>query len=65
MFNSSPIEQRRCADDMVRWIEEGVLKLIVGRTFPLSAAKEAVQFLEENSLKGAGALIGKVVITIE
>jgi NADPH:quinone reductase len=65
MFNSSPIEQRRCADDMVRWIEEGVLKPIVGRTFPLSAAKEAVQFLEENSLKGAGALIGKVVITIE
>jgi NADPH2:quinone reductase len=50
---------------MVRWIEEGVLKPIVGRTFPLSAAKEAVQFLEENSLKGAGALIGKVVITIE
>ena len=49
MFNASADEQRRCADDMVRWIEEGVLKPIVGRTFPLSAAREAVQFLEENT----------------
>ena len=65
MFNASPDEQRRCADDMVRWIEDGVLKPIVGRSFPLSAAREAVQFLEENSLKGAGSLVGKVVITIE
>ena len=24
MFNATPDEQRRCADDMVRWIEEGV-----------------------------------------
>ncbi len=65
MFNASADQQRRCADDMIRWIEDGVLKPIVGRAFPLSAAVEAVRFLEEKTLKGAGSLTGKVVITIE
>ena len=65
MFNATAEQQRRCADDMVRWIEEGVLKPIVGRAFPLSAAVDAVRFLEEKTLKGAGTLTGKVVITIE
>jgi NADPH2:quinone reductase len=65
MFNSSPEEQRRCADDIVRWIEEGVLKPIVGRTFPLGNMADAQRFLEANTLKGAGALVGKVVVTID
>jgi NADPH2:quinone reductase len=65
MFNSTAEEQRRCAADMIRWVEEGRLKPMVGRTFPLSAAAEAERFLEENSLKGAGSLTGKVVITFE
>jgi NADPH:quinone reductase len=65
MFNVSADQQRRCAVDIVRWIEDGVLKPLVGRAFPLSAAVDAVRFLEEKTLKGAGTLIGKVVITIE
>ena len=65
MFNATPEQQRRCADDMIRWIEEGQLKPIVGRTFPLAAAADADRFLEENTLKGAGSLVGKVVITVE
>ena len=65
MFNATPEEQRRCADDIIRWIEEGELKPLVGRTFPLSATVEAVRFLEENSMKGAGSLSGKVVLTID
>ena len=65
MFNASADQQRRCADDIVRWIEDGVLKPMVGRAFPLSAAVDAVRFLEEKTLKGAGTLTGKVVITIE
>ena len=64
MFNATPEQQRRCADDMIRWIEEGRLKTIVGRSFPLSAALEAHRFLEENTLKGAGTLKGKVVISV-
>jgi NADPH:quinone reductase len=65
MFNATPDQQRRCSEDIIRWIEEGQLKPLVGRTFPLSAAAEAERFLEENSVKGAGSLSGKVVITIE
>ncbi len=65
MFNATAEEQGRCAADMIRWIEDGVLKPIVGRAFPLAAAAAAEQFLEENALKGAGSLCGKVVITID
>jgi NADPH2:quinone reductase len=64
MFNATPEQQRRCAVDIIRWIEEGQLKVLVGRSFPLSAAVEAHRFLEENSLKGVGSLIGKVVLSV-
>jgi NADPH2:quinone reductase len=65
MFNATPQQQRRCATEIVHWIEEGVLKPIVGQSFPLSAAPDAERLLEEVTLKGAGSLTGKVVITIE
>ena len=65
MFNMSADHQRRCAGDIVRWIEDGVLKPLVGRAFPLSATVDAVRVLEEKALTGAGKLTGKVVITIE
>jgi NADPH2:quinone reductase len=65
MFNASPDEQRRAATDMIRFVEEGLLRPIVGRAFPLAAAAAAERFLEENTLHGAGSLTGKVVITIE
>jgi NADPH2:quinone reductase len=64
MFNSPADQQRRCAIDMIRWIEDGVLKPMVGRVFPLANAVDAQRFLEENTLKGAGTLTGKVVITV-
>lgn len=65
MFNATPEEQSACAHDMIRWIEEGQLKPLVGRTFPLDAAVEAERFLEANTLAGAGTLTGKVVITLD
>jgi NADPH2:quinone reductase len=64
MFNASADEQRRCADDIVRWAEEGKLTPLVGRVFPLSEAAEAERFLEQNTLGGAGTLSGKVVIEV-
>lgn len=64
MFNATPEQQRRCAADMIRWVEDGQLKILVGCSFPLSAAVEAHRFLEENTLKGAGSLAGKVVLSI-
>jgi NADPH2:quinone reductase len=64
MFNAAPEEQHAAARDMVRWVEEGQLRPIVGRTFPLAAAVEAERFLEANTLGGAGSLTGKVVISV-
>jgi NADPH2:quinone reductase len=64
MFNASPLEQRYCALDINRWLAKGLLKPLVGRTFPLEQAAAAHQYLEENTLRGAGTLTGKVVITM-
>jgi NADPH2:quinone reductase len=64
MFNASPDEQRRCAEEMNQWASEGRLRAIVGRVFPLAEAAEAQRFLEENTLGGAGTLTGKVVVAI-
>ena len=64
MFNATPDEQRRCAEDMNRWLAEGKLKPPVGRRFPLAEAAAAHRFLEENTLHGAGTLTGKVVLTV-
>lgn len=65
MFNASPEQQRKCADDIIRWVEAGKLRAIIGRTFPLAEASQAEKFLEDNTLGGAGTLTGKVVITID
>jgi NADPH2:quinone reductase len=65
MFNASPEEQETCARDIIRWVEEGVLRPNVGRSFPLAAAVEAEKFLEANTIHGAGTLAGKVVITLD
>ncbi len=65
MFNSPPEEQRHCATEINRYVQEGHLKPMIGRVFPLAQAVEAQRFLEENTLKGAGTLTGKIVMTIE
>ncbi|QDV33139.1 NADPH:quinone reductase [Tautonia plasticadhaerens] len=64
MFNYSADEQLICAEDMARWLSQGLLRPSVGRTFPLDQAAQAEQFLEDNTVGGAGTLVGKVVITI-
>ena len=64
MFNATPDEQRRAADEINRWAEQGKLKPLIGKVFPLAEAVEAERFLEQNTLAGAGTLSGKVVITL-
>ncbi|MHB1422178.1 MAG: NADPH:quinone reductase [Gemmataceae bacterium] len=64
MFNASAAEQRRCADDINRWLKSGQLKPPIGRIFPLAQAASAHQLLEENTLGKAGNLQGKVVVTV-
>ncbi len=62
MFKFTQDEQRKCADDINKWASEGKLRIPIGRAFPLSEAAQSHKFLEENTLGGAGELIGKVVV---
>lgn len=64
MFNCTPDEQRRCAEDINRWFTEGKLKAHIGRVFPLAEAAAAEKLLEENTIGRAGTLSGKVVIAV-
>jgi hypothetical protein len=41
---------------------EGKLKPAVGKVFPLAEAAQAHRFLEENTLGGAGSLVGQVLL---
>ncbi len=62
MFNASPEEQRRCADDINRWLAEKKLDIPIGRVFPLSQAAAAHRLQEENTLHKTGTLTGKIVL---
>jgi NADPH2:quinone reductase len=62
IFNATPQEQRLCAEDMNRWLGDKKLKVLIGRTFPLSEAAAAHRLQEENTLGKAGTLMGKIVL---
>ncbi len=62
MFNATPEEQRRCADDINRLLAEKKLHVPIGRRFPLAEAAAAHRLLEENTLHKAGTLAGKIVV---
>jgi NADPH:quinone reductase len=62
MFNSTPDEQRVCADDINRWLSAKKLHIPIGKTFKLAETAAAHRFLEENTLHKAGTLTGKVVL---
>jgi NADPH2:quinone reductase len=63
MFNATPQEQRRSAEEINRWMSEGKLNVLIGKTFPLSETAAAHRLLEENTLGKAGTLAGKVIVT--
>jgi NADPH:quinone reductase len=62
MFNASADEQRAAANDINRWLAEKKLHPVIGKRFPLAETAAAHQFLEDNTLRKAGTLTGKVVI---
>ena len=62
MFNMTADEQRVCADAMSQWAREGALRALVGARFPLGKTPDAHRLQEENTLKKAGTLTGKIVI---
>lgn len=62
MFKASPDEQRACADDISRWLATGKIQAHISHTFPLAQAAEAHRLQEENTLRKAGSLAGKIVL---
>jgi NADPH2:quinone reductase len=62
MFNMTADEQRVCAEDMNRWVGGGKLKALIGARFPLAQTADAHRLQEENTIKKAGTLTGKIVI---
>jgi NADPH2:quinone reductase len=63
MFNIPAGEQRKCADDINRWLAEKKLRPLIGKVFALSEAGAAHRLQEENTLGKAGTLSGKIVVT--
>ncbi len=62
LFNASPEEQRQCAEQINRWLQEGKLRVPIGRVFKLAEAADAHRLQEQNTLGKAGTLVGKIVL---
>lgn len=62
MFNFTAAEQQHCAEEMNQWLSAGKLKALVGRRFDLKDVATAHRLQEENTLKKAGTLTGKIVL---
>ncbi|MCP5810185.1 zinc-binding dehydrogenase, partial [Klebsiella pneumoniae] len=62
MFAMTPDEQRACANDINTWTASGQLTPLIGKRFSLSEAAAAHELQEENTLRKAGTLSGKIVV---
>ena len=62
MFNALSDQQRTCANQINDWLAAGKLRASIGCTFPLAEAAAAHRLQEENTLKKAGTLSGKIVV---
>jgi NADPH:quinone reductase len=63
MFNATPDEQRECSNDINAWLVDGKYKPRIDRIMPLSESAKAHQLQEDNTLRRAGTLSGKIVLT--
>ena len=62
MFNAPPLEQRKCAEAINGWAAEGKLRANIARVMPLSETAAAHRLQEDNTLRMAGTLAGKIVL---
>jgi NADPH2:quinone reductase len=62
MFNATPHEQRKSADNINRWLAEGKLQANIDRVLPMSQAADAHRLQEENTINRSGKLMGKLVL---
>ena len=63
VFNTPAKEQRKCAAEINRWMARGKLRANIDRVMPLEKAAAAHKLQEQNTLRGAGTLAGKIVLT--
>ncbi|HTM55176.1 MAG TPA: NADPH:quinone reductase [Pirellulales bacterium] len=63
MFNAGADEQRAAAADLNRWLAEGKLKANIDRVMPMAEAAAAHRLQEDNTIRNAGTLSGKLVLT--
>lgn len=62
MFNMTAEEQQVCAADINKWLAAKQLKAPIGKRFPLAETAAAHTLQEDNTLRKAGTLTGKIVI---
>jgi len=62
MFAATPDEQRAAATDISRWLSDGSLRPKIDRVMPLAEAAAAHRLQEDNTLRKAGTLCGKIVL---
>lgn len=67
MFAMTAAEQQVCADDISRWMQTHPsrdirLKTVIGARFSLAETAKAHELQEDNTLRKAGTLAGKIVI---
>ena len=62
MFTFTAAEQQACAVDINRWLSEGKLKPKIDRVLRLEDAARAHQLQEVATIKGSGAIAGKIVL---
>jgi NADPH:quinone reductase len=62
IFNSTADEQRKCAAEINRWLSKGRLRSQIDRVLPLREAAAAHQLQEDNTIRHAGTLAGKIVL---
>jgi NADPH2:quinone reductase len=62
MFNASPEEQRKAAEDINLWLKEGKLKANIAMVLPLAEAAAAHRIQQESTVDGSGQLSGKIVL---
>lgn len=64
MFKAPAEQQQQSARDINRWLAEGKLHVPIGATFSLDDAAAAHRLQEDNTLRGAGTLRGKIVVEV-
>jgi NADPH2:quinone reductase len=62
MFKATPTEQRHAAEEIARWLASGKLRAQISTVLPLAKAAEAHRLQEENTLRKAGTIAGKIVL---